>query len=119
MILKLYAHPFSSYCQKALIAFYENDIAFEFCMLAPDDDEVMAELEALWPFRKFPVLVDDGRTVPEASIIIEHLQVRHPGPVRLIPEDPRAAPLRRALHRPLLRQLCLDAADEDRARQHA
>jgi glutathione S-transferase len=110
MILKLYAHPFSSYCQKALIAFYENDIAFEFCMLAPDDDEVMAELEAL---------VDDGRTVPEASIIIEHLQVRHPGPVRLIPEDPRAAPLRRALHRPLLRQLCLDAADEDRARQHA
>jgi len=38
-----------------------------------------------------PVLVDDGRTVVEASIIIEHLGLRHPGPVRLIPEDPRAA----------------------------
>ena len=38
-----------------------------------------------------PVLVDDGRTVVEASIIIEHLGLHHPGPVRLIPEDPRAA----------------------------
>ena len=27
MSLKLYAHPFSSYCQKVLIALYENDIA--------------------------------------------------------------------------------------------
>ena len=27
--MQLYAHPFSSYCQKALIALYENDIAFE------------------------------------------------------------------------------------------
>ena len=38
-----------------------------------------------------PVLVDDGRTVVEASIIIEHLGLHHPGPVRLIPQDPRAA----------------------------
>jgi glutathione S-transferase len=29
--------------------------------------------------------------VLEASIIIEHLQLRHPGPVRLIPEDAEAA----------------------------
>ena len=28
--MKLYAHPFSSFCQKALIAFYENDIASGF-----------------------------------------------------------------------------------------
>src|SRR4030095_14264595 len=45
----------------------------------------------LWPLKRMPVLVDDGRTVLEASIIIEHLDLRHPGPVRLIPEDPRAA----------------------------
>ena len=38
-----------------------------------------------------PVLVDDGCTLVEASIIIEHLGLHHPGPVRLIPEDPRAA----------------------------
>jgi glutathione S-transferase len=89
--MKLYGHPFSSYCQKALIALYENDIPFEWRMLAPGDDRVAAELEALWLLKRFPVLVDDGRTVVEASIIIEHLGLRHPGPVRLIPADPCAA----------------------------
>jgi glutathione S-transferase len=29
MTLKLYAHPFSSYCQKVLIALYENDTPFQ------------------------------------------------------------------------------------------
>jgi glutathione S-transferase len=38
-----------------------------------------------------PVLVDAGRTVVEATIIVEYLGLHHPGPVRLIPEDPRAA----------------------------
>jgi hypothetical protein len=32
-----------------------------------------------------------GRSVAEASIIIEYLQMNPPGPVRLIPEDPAAA----------------------------
>jgi len=89
--MKLYAHPFSSYCQKVLIALYENDIPFEFRMLAPGDERAAAEHEALWPLKRMPVLVDEGRTVVEASIIIEHLGLHHPGPVRLIPEDPRAA----------------------------
>jgi glutathione S-transferase len=89
--MKLYAHPFSSYCQKVLIALYENDIPFEFRMLAPDDERMAAELEALWPLKRFPVLVDDGCTVVEASIIIEHLGLHHPGPVRLIPGDARVA----------------------------
>jgi glutathione S-transferase len=89
--MKLYAHPFSSYCQKVLIALYENDIPFEFRMLAPDDERRAAELEALWPLKRFPVLVDDGCTVVEASIIIEHLGLHHPGPVQLIPGDARVA----------------------------
>ena len=91
MTLKLYAHPFSSYCQKVLIALYENDTPFEFRMLAHDDEAATRELEALWPMKKFPVLVDAGRAVIETSIIIEHLQLHHPGPVRLVPEDPKAA----------------------------
>jgi glutathione S-transferase len=91
MALMLYAHPFSSYCQKALVALYENATPFKFRMLGPDDPQAMAELEALWPLKRFPVLVDAGRTVLEASIIIEHLGVHHPGPVRLIPQDPQAA----------------------------
>jgi len=89
--MELYAHPFSSYCQKALIALYENDTPFEFRMLSPGDEQVAAEFAALWPLKRFPVLVDEGRTVLEASIIIEHLGLHHPGPVRLIPEDARVA----------------------------
>jgi glutathione S-transferase len=91
MPMKLYAHPFASYCQKVLIALYENDTPFEFRMLAAGDERAAAEHEALWPLKRIPVLVDEGRTVLEASIIIEHLDLRHPGPVRLIPDDPRAA----------------------------
>jgi len=89
--MQLYAHPFSSYCQKVLIAVYENGTPFEFRMLAPGDEQAVVELEALWPFRKFPVLVDDGTTIVESSIIIEHLALHHPGPVRLIPVDAKAA----------------------------
>jgi len=91
MSMKLHAHPFSSYCQKVLIALYENDTPFEFRLLAPGDEQVAAEHEALWPLKRMPVLVDEGRTVVEATIIIEHLSIHHPGTVRLIPEDPRAA----------------------------
>ncbi len=39
----------------------------------------------------FRCLVDDDRTVAEATVIIEHLQLHHPGPVRLIPQDAQAA----------------------------
>jgi glutathione S-transferase len=85
----LFAHPFSSYCQKVLIALYENDVAFDYRML--EDEGVGAELARLWPLGKFPVLVDAGRTIVETSAIIEHLQIHHPGPVRLIPADPDAA----------------------------
>ena len=42
-------------------------------------------------FPAVPVLVDRGRTVPETSIIIEHLHIHHPGPVRLLPDAAEAA----------------------------
>ncbi|WP_233828662.1 glutathione S-transferase family protein [Paraburkholderia sp. ZP32-5] len=91
MPLQLFAHPFSSYCQKALIALYENDTPFEMRVLAPDNPSAMAELAARWPLKRFPILVDDGRTVVESSIIIEYLGLHYPGPVALVPADPRAA----------------------------
>ena len=91
MVPMLFAHPFSSYCQKVLIALYENATPFEFRMLGPDDDAATAEFAALWPLKRFPVLVDYGRTVAEASVIIEHLDVHHPGAVRLIPGQAQAA----------------------------
>ena len=91
MALVLYAHPFSSYCQKVLTALYENETPFEYRLLSFDDPSPLAELKAIWPFGKFPVLLDDDRPVIEASIIIEHLAIHHPGLVRLIPSDPAAA----------------------------
>lgn len=91
MALKFYGHPFSSYTQKALIALYENAIPFDYLILGPDHPENGAEWAALWPVRHFPVLVDNGAPIMEATIIIEHLGLYHPGPVQLIPPDARAA----------------------------
>src|SRR3546814_17544988 len=87
MSLKLYSHPFSSYCKKVLIAFYENDTPFEYRTL--EEAQANTELAALWPMKRFPLLVADGRTVLESTIIIKHLQRFHPGPVKMIPDNPR------------------------------
>jgi glutathione S-transferase len=91
MSLALYGHPFSSYTQKVLIALYENGTPFEFRCIGPDTPQHSAEWLRRWPLRKFPLLVDGERDVAETSIIIEYLQLVHPGPVRLVPADPRAA----------------------------
>ncbi|WP_266170133.1 glutathione S-transferase family protein [Dyella subtropica] len=91
MALKLYAHPFSSYCQKVLTALYENGTPFEWRLLSGDNPEVFEEFVALWPVKRFPLLVDNDRTVVEASTIIEYLGLCHPGPVVLLPADARAA----------------------------
>ena len=89
MTLELFAHPFSSYCQKVLIALYENDIPFTYRMM--EDPGVGEEFAGLWPIKRFPILRESGRVVLEASTLIEYLQVHHPGPVKLIPEDPDLA----------------------------
>jgi glutathione S-transferase len=91
MTPSLYAHPFSSYCQKVLIALYENDTPFAWKMLGPETPANFAELTGLWPLQRFPVLVDDGRVVIEASIIIEYLTLHYAGSVHLIPTEPNAA----------------------------
>lgn len=85
MTVELFAHPFSSYCQKALIAFYENDVPFTYRML--EDPGVSEELASLWPMKRFPILRENGSVVLEASVVIEYLHVHHPGPVKLIPAD--------------------------------
>ena len=97
--MKLYGHPFSSYTQKALIALYENDTPFEYRVIGPDDPAPGEELAAMWPLAKFPVLADGDAVLLEASIIVEHLDVNHPGRVRLIPADPQVALTARMLDR--------------------
>jgi glutathione S-transferase len=91
MTLTLYAHPFASYCWKALIALYENETPFTFHLIDLGNAASAAELERLWPFKKFPVLVDGEKSVIESTIIIEYLDLYYPGAERLVPDDPTAA----------------------------
>jgi glutathione S-transferase len=91
MSLALYGHPFSSYTQKVLIALYENDTPFEFRCIGPDTPQHVQEWLQRWPLRKFPLLVDNDRSIVETSIIIEYLQRAHPGTAHLLPDDPNAA----------------------------
>ncbi|RUL78370.1 glutathione S-transferase family protein [Dyella choica] len=91
MNLKLYAHPFSSYCQKVLIALYENDIPFQWRELSSEQPQIYAEFAAMWPLKRFPVLMDGNRAIMESSIIIEHLELYYPGPVSLLPANARNA----------------------------
>ncbi|MTW10567.1 glutathione S-transferase family protein [Pseudoduganella eburnea] len=91
MSLQLFYHPLSSYSMKALIALYENGTPFEYRMLSPDHADNYAKFAGMWPIQKFPILLDGERMVVEASIVIEHLSLYYPGPVRLLPADPKAA----------------------------
>jgi glutathione S-transferase len=84
--LQLFAHPFSSYCQKVLIALWADGTEFEYRLLEQDHPENFAELKRRWPLGKFPLLVDDGVSVIETTPIIDYLQAHHPGPNRWIPD---------------------------------
>jgi glutathione S-transferase len=89
MSLKLYYHPLSSFCHKALIALYENDVSFDPVFVDLGDAKSSAELRALWPVAKFPVLRDEARnhTVAEATVIIEYLDTFYPGARKFVPAD--------------------------------
>jgi glutathione S-transferase len=91
--LTLYYHPFASFCQKVLIALYENAVPFRPHLVDLGDPGARAAFTAIWPIGRFPVLHDAARDrlVPESSSIIEYLDLAHPGPVRLLPEDPDTA----------------------------
>jgi len=93
MSLTLYFHPLSSFCQKVLIALYENDTPFEPHLVNLMDEASSAEFKKIWPIGKFPVLRDDAnaRTIPESSIIIEYLAQHYPGKTQLIPTDAELA----------------------------
>jgi glutathione S-transferase len=89
MSLMLYAHPFAAYCWKPLIALYENATPFTYRLI--EDAAGWAELESLWPIKKFPLLRDGNATIVESSIIVEYLMRRYPGPTQMIPVNDEAA----------------------------
>jgi glutathione S-transferase len=89
MSLKLYFHPLSSFCHKALIALYEAGIPFEPILVNLGDEQSSAALRALWPIAKFPLLRDEARdcTVPESTVIISYLDAHYAGGTRFVPAD--------------------------------
>jgi glutathione S-transferase len=93
MSLTLYYHPLASYCHKVMVALYEHGLDFEKRLINLGDEADRAELRAMWPLTKFPVLRDSrrGRDVAESSIIIEYLDHYDTGGRRLIPQDADAA----------------------------
>lgn len=100
-MLRLYYHPFSSFCQKALIALYEKNVAFEGEIINFAEPGHRERLEEVWGLAKFPVLRDEDRdvTVPEATLIIEYLDNELEALPRLVPEAPDEARRVRLLDR--------------------
>ena len=93
MSLTLHFHPLASFCQKALIALYENGTPFTPKLVDLASATERAALLKLWPIGKFPVLRDEARnqTIPESSVIIEYLDRHYPGRTRFIPAEPDLA----------------------------
>lgn len=89
MSLRFHFHPLASYCQKVLIALYENETPFEGRIVDLGSEESGGAFRKLWPVGKMPVLRDEARdrTMPESSIIIEYLARHYPGGTQLIPAD--------------------------------
>jgi glutathione S-transferase len=89
MTLRLYYHPLSSFCQKVLIALYENGTPFTPQLVDFADGASREAFLKIWPVGKFPVLADEARDwlIPESSIIIEYLDRHYPGKTRFVPED--------------------------------
>ena len=98
-MLELHGHPFSSYTWKALIPLYANGIPFAFREIDTSVPKFESFTGKAHPSGQFPVLVDGDAVVVEATSIVEHLAVHHPGPAPLIPADPAQAVVARMLDR--------------------
>ncbi len=93
MAFKLFMHPLSSYCHKALIGLYETELPFESVVVDLQNEAERAALVKLWPMGKFPVLqnADRSMTLAESTTILEYLAEHHRSKVALIPRDPEIA----------------------------
>jgi glutathione S-transferase len=87
MTLVLYAHPLSSFSQKALIALDELGLDFEFRQVGGPADAATAQLREMWPYGKIPLLTDGDLVLPESTLIAEHLDTLAGG-ARLLPANP-------------------------------
>jgi glutathione S-transferase len=90
MAIRLYGHPFAAFVWKALIAAYERDVPFEFCMIDPDHTGNSRRIAELSPTGQFPALTDGAREVTQSNSVIEYMdRLGHVPP--MIPRDPDLA----------------------------
>lgn len=86
-----FAYP-STYSLKTLLALYEKGVEFTPKLVNLRDPAERDSYRKLYPLGKIPLLVrDDGRLIPESSIIIEYLEQTFPAEPSLIPTDPDGA----------------------------
>ena len=85
--LTLYDHAESVCCHKVRIALAEKGLAYETKTIALDAGEQLhPDYLAICPKGVVPVLVHDGKVIPESSIITEYLDDAFPD-VPLMPKD--------------------------------
>lgn len=90
--MELYFAYLSTYSQKTLLGFYERGAKFTPREVDLADADAREEYRKLYPFGKVPLLVrDDGRMIPESSIILEFMDTHCEGGPFLIPKDPEAS----------------------------
>ena len=86
--MKLYYNQLSTYSQKVLLAFYEKGVDFDGQVIDIGNDEHWADLAAVYPIAKIPLLrVSEDHLIPESNIIIEYLEGHYVQGARLIPQD--------------------------------
>lgn len=90
--MDLYFAYLSTYSQKTLLGMYERGVEFTPHLVDLTDPEARAEYQKLYPFGKVPLLIrDDGRMIPESSIILEYIDTGLDGGPYLIPKDPESS----------------------------
>lgn len=92
----------STYSQKVLLGLYEKSVPFNPQQVDLADPQAHARYRDFYPLGKVPLLVrDDGRMIPESSIILEYIDHRFPRGPQLIPAEHE-----QALQVRLLDRLC-------------
>ncbi len=85
-MLKLYAFDRSPFGWKVRVALAEKKVPYD--MIVPENKNEDPAFARLNPFRKTPVLVlEDGRTIYESTVINEYLEEVYPKPA-MLPKDP-------------------------------
>jgi glutathione S-transferase len=84
-MLKLYGVNASPFVRKVRVVLAEKDLSYEHDPVIPIG--VSDDYKKISPLGKIPALADDGKVLPDSSVICAYLDRRYPNPP-LYPSDP-------------------------------